>query len=112
MAHYSRVGNEGRTEKIKASPKLGHHHQQCGRSAKELHKNSNGHHVCARSPQEQLTNGVKGQNQTHQGLGKSQGQHQAHQGVKKKVEFASQLKAEGGDNEAKDAFMMIIGYML
>ena len=103
LAKYSRVGKEGRTEKIKGSPKLGHH-QQCGRS--------NGHHACSRSPQEQLTNGVKGQNQTHQGLGKSQGQHQAHQGVKKKVEFASQLKAEGGDNEAKDAFMMIIGYML
>ena len=94
---------------FKASLKLGH--QQCGRSAKELHKSSNGHHLSARSPQEQLTNGVKGQHEVHQGQCKGQGQHQAHQGasistsrVKKKVEFASQLEADGGDNEEKDAF--------
>ena len=80
---------------MKTNPK-----HQCGRSSRELqkssnglHKSLNGHHlhVCSRSPQEQLTNGAKGQVQADQG---------AATGSKvKKVEFAEQLEAVGGENE-------------
>ena len=98
----TRAGNEGR--KVKANPKIEKAGNQCGtRSTKELHKSSNGHHVCSRFPQEQLkvvTNGVnKGQHQ-----GAATGNCRV-----KKVEFASQLEVEGGkkcnekDNDSYDS---------
>ena len=73
--------------------KLGNH--QGGRSAKEIHKSSNGHHnhhVCSRSPQAHLTNGViMGRDEAEQGAATGGSRV-------KRVEFASQLEAVGGDN--------------
>ena len=90
MASLTRVGIERRKEQIKANQKLeSHQHQSSGRSSKELHKNSNGHqHLCCRAPQENLINGAKGREQ-----GTATGTRV------KKVEFASQLEAEGGDDK-------------
>ena len=82
----ARVGNEGGKERAKTNPKTekpaGHN---CG-ATKEFHKSPQGHHLCGKSPQEHPTVGTNGF-KSHQ---------HANGNRVKKVEFASQLQAEGG----------------
>ena len=94
---FQKLGNHqgGRSAKDLHKSSNGHEMgQQCGRSAKEIHKSSNGHHnhhVCSRSPQAHLTNGViMGRDEADQGAATGGSRV-------KRVEFASQLEAVGGD---------------